>query len=82
MVLALVNKKKKLRHCFETHPITMIIDFPIKQILSKPDLLGRLTKWVIDLGIYDIRYLPRVAKKGQVMADFLVEIQSFIVESE
>ena len=41
---------------------------------------GRLTKWVIDLGIYDIRYVPKAAKKGQVMADFLVEIQSFSTE--
>ena len=44
MMLALVNVKKKLRHYFETHPIIVIIDFPIKQILRKPDLLGRLTK--------------------------------------
>ena len=77
MVLALVNAKKKLRHYFETHPIIVITDFPIKHILSKPDLSSKLTKWAIDLGIYDIRYLPRAAKKGQVMADFLVEIQSF-----
>ena len=60
----------------------MITDFPLKQILSKPDLLGRLTKWAIDLGIYDIRYIPRAAKKGQVMVDFLVEIQSFSAEPE
>ena len=50
MMLALVNAKKKLRHYFETHPIIIIIDFPIKQILSKPDLSGRLTKLAIDLG--------------------------------
>ena len=30
MVLALVNAKKKLHHYFETHPIIVIIDFPIK----------------------------------------------------
>ena len=77
MVLALVNVKKKLCHYFETHSIIVIIDFPIKHILSKLDLLGRLTKWAIDLRIYDIRYLPRATKKGQVIADFLVEIQSF-----
>ena len=44
MVLALVNAKKKLRRYFETHPITVITDFPIKQILSKLDLSRRLTK--------------------------------------
>ena len=51
MMLALVNTKKKLRHYFETHQIIVITDFPIKQIPSKPDLIGRLTKWTIDLGV-------------------------------
>ena len=82
MVLALVNAKKKLHHYFETHPITVITDFPIKQILSKPDLSGRLTKWAMDLGIYDICYISKVAKKRQVMIDFLVEIQLFSAEPE
>ena len=41
---------------------------------------GRLTKWAIDLGIYYIRYVPRVAKKRQVMTDFLVEMQSLFAE--
>ena len=40
IVLALVNAKKKLHHYFETHLITVITDFPIKQILSKSDLSG------------------------------------------
>ena len=30
MMLALVNAKKKLHHYFETHPVTVITDFPIK----------------------------------------------------
>ena len=30
IMLALVNAKKKLCHYFETHPITVITDFPIK----------------------------------------------------
>ena len=77
IVLALVNAKKKLCHYFETHPITVITNSPMKQILSKLDLSGKLTKWAIDFGIYDICYFPRVAKKGQLMTDFLVEILSF-----
>ena len=63
MVLALVKALKKLRHYFETHPITVITYFPIKQIMSKPDLSDRLTKWAINLGVYDIRYVPTTGKK-------------------
>lgn len=32
---------------------------------------------VIELGVYDIKYVSRSVKKGQLLADFLVEIQSF-----
>lgn len=77
MVLALVTAKKKLRYYFESHTIVVMTDCPIGQILSNPDLSGRLTKWAIELGVYDIKYVSRSARKGQVLADFLVEIQSF-----
>ena len=54
VVLALVTAKKKLRHYFESHAITVITGYPLRQVLSKPDLSGRLTKWAIELGVYDI----------------------------
>ena len=75
LVLALVNAKKKLRQYFESHPVTVYTDYLIRQILAKPNLSGRLTKWAIALGVYDISYLPQTMKKGQVLADVLVEIQ-------
>ena len=31
-------------------------------------------KWAIELSEYGIKYQPRLAIKGQVMADFIVEI--------
>ncbi|XP_062098763.1 uncharacterized protein LOC133804633 [Humulus lupulus] len=77
LALALLTAKKKLRQYFESHTIIVYTDYPLKQVLSKPDLSGRLSKWAIELGTYDIQFSPRKAKKGQVLADFLVEIQSF-----
>ena len=74
MVLALVTAKKKLRHYFESYPIMVVTNYPIRQILSKPDLSERLTNWAIELGIYEIKYVPRVAKKSQVIADFIMEV--------
>ena len=55
MVLALVTEKKKLRHYFESHTIVVMTNCPIGQILSKPDLSGRLTKWAIELRVYDLK---------------------------
>ncbi|XP_062119250.1 uncharacterized protein LOC133833000 [Humulus lupulus] len=77
LALALITTKKKLRQFFESHTIIVYTNYPLKQVLNKPDLSGRLSKWSIELGTYNIRFLPRKAKKGQVLADFLVEIQSF-----
>lgn len=77
MVLAMVTVKKKLWHYFESHTIVVMTNYPIHHRLSKPDLLRRLTKWEIELGVYEIKYVLRSARKGQVLANFLVEIQSF-----
>ncbi|XP_062088909.1 uncharacterized protein LOC133795475 [Humulus lupulus] len=77
LALTLITAKKKLRQYFESHAIIVYTDYPLKQVLNKPDLSGRLSKWAIELGTYDIRFSPRKAKKGQVLADFQVEIQSF-----
>ena len=42
MVLALVVAKKNLQHYFESHMIIVVRNYPIWQILSKPDLSVRL----------------------------------------
>ena len=33
-------------------------------------------KWAIDLSEFDIRYKPKTAIKGQVLADFIMEFTS------
>ena len=73
LVLALVFAAKRLRRYFQAHPIAMIADQPIKQVISKPDASGRLQKWSVFLSEYNISYRPRTAIKGQRLADFIVE---------
>nr|GEX17004.1 reverse transcriptase domain-containing protein [Tanacetum cinerariifolium] len=73
LVLALVHESKRLKRYFQAHPIVVITDQPIKQVLSKPKIAGRLHKLSIEVGEYDIHYRPRVSIKGQILADFIVE---------
>ena len=47
---------------------------PIRQVLQKPDLAGRMVTWSVELSKFDIRYEPQVAIKAQALADFLVEM--------
>ncbi|GJU25797.1 reverse transcriptase domain-containing protein [Tanacetum coccineum] len=73
LVLALAFAAKRLRRYFQAHPIAVITDQPIKQIISRPDVAGRLQKWSVMLGEHNITYRPRTSVKGQILADFLVE---------
>ncbi|GKD25480.1 reverse transcriptase domain-containing protein [Tanacetum coccineum] len=44
LVLSLVFAAKRLRRYFQAHPIAVITDQPIKQIISRPDVAGLLQK--------------------------------------
>ncbi|XP_064963275.1 uncharacterized protein LOC135611568 [Musa acuminata AAA Group] len=74
LALALVLAYRKLRPYFQAHPIEVIIDQSLQQVLSKFDVAGRLLKWSVELGEFDIHYVPRTAIKAQSMADFVTEL--------
>nr|XP_043637862.1 uncharacterized protein LOC122608850 [Erigeron canadensis] len=74
LTLALVHAIRRLRRYFQAHPIVVLSDKPIKQILLKPEKSGRVVKWAIELGERDIEFRARHAIKGQVLADFISEV--------
>nr|GEZ67499.1 reverse transcriptase domain-containing protein [Tanacetum cinerariifolium] len=74
LVLSLVFTAKRLKRYFQAHPIAIITDQPIKKIMSRPDVAGRLQKWSVMLEEHNITYRPRTSVKGQVLADFLAEM--------
>ena len=41
--------------------------------MNKPDAIGRLIQWSIELSEFDIDYQPRTAIKAQALADFIAE---------
>ena len=74
--MALVTAARKLRPYFQAHTIEVPTEYPMKQVLHKPETSGRLMKWAIKLSEFDIRYKPKIAIKGQVLADFVMEFTS------
>ncbi|RVW37693.1 Retrovirus-related Pol polyprotein from transposon 297 [Vitis vinifera] len=70
--LALRSAAQKLRPYFQAHPV-IVDDQPLRSILHKPDLTGRMLQWAIELSEFGIEFQPRLSKKGQVMADFVLE---------
>nr|KYP66204.1 Retrovirus-related Pol polyprotein from transposon 17.6 [Cajanus cajan] len=72
-ILALVHTARRLRHYFQSHKILVRTDSPIIKVLRKPELVGRMVAWSIELSQFDIRFEPRGPIKAQCMADFINE---------
>ncbi|KAK8944793.1 hypothetical protein KSP39_PZI008171 [Platanthera zijinensis] len=51
----------------------LLTELPLRAILQKPEASGRLVKWAVELGEFNIHFLPRPIIKSQVLADFVVE---------
>nr|GEW60514.1 reverse transcriptase domain-containing protein [Tanacetum cinerariifolium] len=73
LALSLIHMTQRLRRYLEAHPIKVITDQPIKNILSNTKTSGKLAKYAVELGAYNITFIPRNTLKGQVLAYFLSE---------
>lgn len=74
MCLALFFAIDKLRHYMQAFTVHLVAKAdPIKYVLSRPIIAGRLAKWAVLLQQYDIVYIPQKAIKGQALADFLAD---------
>jgi ribonuclease HI len=73
LAFALIMASRKLRPYFQAHTIRVLTEYPLRKVMQKLDLSGRLANWAIELGQFDLEFTPRNAVKGQVLADFLVE---------
>jgi ribonuclease HI len=70
---AVVLARRKLRHYFEAHPVTVVFSFPLGEIIRNPDAVGRIAKWSVELMDETLSYAPRKAIKSQILADFVAE---------
>ena len=55
------------------YPIVVLTNLLLRSTIHKPDLLGRMARWAVELSEFDFQYKPRLVMKSQVLADFLVE---------
>jgi hypothetical protein len=74
VALALLTAARRLRQYFLAHTVVVLTDQPIRQILGRPDIAGRMMKWSLELSEFDIHYESRKTLKAQVFADFLSEM--------
>ncbi|XP_074377628.1 uncharacterized protein LOC141719146 [Apium graveolens] len=77
-VYALILESRKLWPYFQAHRIEVRTTYLLRQVLHKPESSGRMLKWVVELGQFDLEYMPRTTIKGQALADFLLEFDSAV----
>jgi ribonuclease HI len=73
LLYAVVLARRKLRHYFEAHPVTVVSSFPLGEIIRNPDAAGRIAKWSVELMGETLAYAPRKAIKSQILSDFVAE---------
>jgi hypothetical protein len=73
LIYAVVLARRKLRHYFEAHPVTVVSSFPLGDIIRNPDAVGMIAKWSVELMGETLAYAPRKVIKSQILADFVAE---------
>jgi hypothetical protein len=70
MTYSVYMAAKKLKHYFQEHPIRVVAEAPISEIISNKDASGQIAKWAIELSPYTPQYEKRDTIKSQVLANF------------
>ena len=73
LAFALIIAFRKLRHYFQAHVISVLIDHPLKKAMNKLEAARRLIQLAIKISEFNIRYQPRNAIKAQALANFVAE---------
>jgi hypothetical protein len=71
LLYAILVMSCKLRHYFQSHKIKVVSSFPLGEILRSRDTVGRIVKWSVELGEFDLEFYPQQAIKSQILADFV-----------
>jgi hypothetical protein len=49
LLYAVIPTRRKLRHYFESHPVTMVSSFPLGEVIQCREASGRIAKWAVEL---------------------------------
>jgi hypothetical protein len=59
MTYGVYMEAKKLKHYFQEHPIRVVAEAPMSEIISNKDATGQIAKWAIELLPYTPQYDKR-----------------------
>ena len=71
LVYGVFMANRKLKQYFQSHPIMVVSSAPLGDIIQNREATWQIAKWAIELGPYDLKYMPRTAIKSQALVDFI-----------
>jgi hypothetical protein len=71
---------RKLKHYFLVHTVRVVSDHPLAHILQSKEAIlqskeatGRIAQWAMEIGQYDVEFVPRWVIKSQPLTNFITE---------
>jgi ribonuclease HI len=82
LLYGILITSRKLRHYFDAYNISVVIDFPLADILHNRDATGCISMWAVELGTLTLNCKPRTAIKLQALVNFMEEWRENQVEAQ
>lgn len=82
LAFALLLTVRKFKMYLEDHQRIVMTYQLLRKILHRPETLGQMLAWSIEISPYCLIYRPHTVIKTQVLADFIVECSFNTVEKE
>jgi hypothetical protein len=64
LLYAILITSSKLRHYFDTYPMEVVMEFPLRNILCNKDANRCTIKWVFELSLYTLEFQSRQTIKS------------------
>jgi hypothetical protein len=63
----------KLKHFFLAHTVQVVPNHLLARVLQTKEAMGRIAQWAMEVGQYDVEFVPRRVIKSQALIDFIAE---------
>jgi hypothetical protein len=64
---------RKLKYYFLAHTVWVVSYRPLARVLQSREAMGQITQWAVEIGQYDVEFVPRWVIKSQALAYFNTE---------
>jgi hypothetical protein len=73
LLYAILMTNRKLKHYILAHIVRVIPDQLLLHVLQSKEEMGQIAQWAVEIGQYDVEFIPRRTIKYQALTDFIVE---------